>query len=117
LCRGDRDPVIPTPRREVKVDDNGLDAAIVRRYVQRRHEAVRACFERHLMADPSLSGTVMVDFVIGPTGAVAASNAKGVSAGVSSCVSEVISTIAFPSADNGGMTRVRYPFTMRTHGN
>ncbi len=55
----------------------GLDPAIVRRYVRRRAPMVTYCYEKQLMVNPSLEGTVATHFAIGPDGVVVNASANG----------------------------------------
>jgi hypothetical protein len=89
----------------------GLDKSIIRRHVRRSMEKIRYCYEKELLAKPSLAGTVMASFVISPGGAVMGSRASGVDDAVASCVAGVVSAIAFPNP--GSPVQVNYPFIFR----
>jgi hypothetical protein len=91
----------------------GLDKAIIRRYIVRSMAKIRYCYEKQLLSDPELEGTVATTFVISPTGLVMDASAKGVNAAVSDCVSSVVQRIAFPRLRNSGVVQVHYPFTFR----
>src|SRR5699024_3180099 len=43
-----------------------LDANIIRRYIRRKLPAIRHCYERKLVTDQDLSGTVVTQFQISP---------------------------------------------------
>lgn len=89
----------------------GLDKSIIRRYIKRSMEKIRYCYEKELLAKPSLAGTVMSSFVISPSGAVMSPKASGVDPLVASCVAGVVGAIAFPSP--GEPVQVNYPFIFR----
>jgi hypothetical protein len=93
-----------------------LDKTIIRRYIRRKLTAITGCYEKSLLVDSALSGTVETQFLIDPTGHVRDITATGVSPEVSSCVATVISTIQFPLAKGGGSTQVHYPFSFVVAG-
>lgn len=93
----------------------GLDKAVVRRYIQRQLSKFQYCYEKELLVNDQLAGTVDTRFLITPEGDVMAVEASGVSPEVSTCVAGVIKNIQFPRSRDGS-TEVRYPFTFRTAG-
>ena len=90
--------------------DGDLDKAIIKRYIKRSVDKIAYCYEKQLLAQPNLSGTVNVSFYIDPNGNVKSANGSGVDGTVSSCVAGVISNINFPKPKNGGGVQVNYPF-------
>jgi hypothetical protein len=90
-----------------------LDKAMIRRYVKRNIQKITYCYEKELVADDTLQGTVKAEFTISPDGAVTSSTASGVHADVASCVAQVIEAIEFPKPKGGGAVHVSYPFTFR----
>jgi hypothetical protein len=74
------------------------------------------CYEKELLAKPTLTGTVRAQFLIGADGRVAASQASGGDAAVAACIAKVISRIEFPRSRTGTSTRVNYPFHIRWAG-
>ncbi len=93
-----------------------LDKAIIRRYVKRNLQKIQYCYEKQLLVDAKLQGTVMVQFFITPDGNVATANASGVNRTVASCVADVIKAIEFPKPKGGGGVQVNYPFNFRPAG-
>jgi hypothetical protein len=91
-----------------------LDKAIIRRYVKRNLNKITACYEKQLLAKPTLTGTVATQFFIGPDGVVKTANASGVDDDVSTCIAAVLMKIEFPKPKGGGGVQVNYPFTFRT---
>ena len=80
-------------------------------------EKIRSCYERQLLADPTLQGTVVVQFFIGPTGSVTSATARGLHGNVSTCLAEVVSHISFPRPGGGAGVHVKsYPFEFRPSG-
>lgn len=90
-----------------------LDKALIRRVVKANLAKVSSCYEKGLAINADLSGTVMVQFVIAPTGAVSSSSATGVDAEVASCVAAAVKAFEFPKPKGGGQVQVNYPFTMQ----
>lgn len=78
-----------------------LDGAIVRRYVRRSNARLRYCYEKQLLVEPSLSGTVTVRFEIGTDGAVTSSEGTGVNEEVASCMATVLRATQFPKPTSG----------------
>jgi hypothetical protein len=93
-----------------------LDKAIIRRYIKRNIQKIQYCYEKQLLAKPTLSGTVSTQFFISPNGNVTSSQGSGVDPEVSSCVADVIHGIEFPKPKGGGGVQVNYPFTFRQGG-
>jgi len=113
--RGKTDHLPPTMGPPV-VGPDGLDKAIVRRYIRNRLEAIGYCYEKQLTVNGTLGGTITVDFVIGKNGAVISARAEGGvgSPAVDACVKAQVLGIQFPASES--LTNVRYPFTFHTAG-
>jgi pSer/pThr/pTyr-binding forkhead associated (FHA) protein len=92
-----------------------LDKNIIRRYIRRKLPQIKYCYEKQLLVNQGLSGTVVSEFNIMPDGSVKGSKASGVNDTVSSCVAGVIGTIQFPKPKGAGLVKVRYPFTFRSN--
>jgi hypothetical protein len=112
--RGHKPPTIMLIGQPLPVGD--LDKSIIRRYIMRSQSRFSYCYEKQLLADKSLAGTVMAQFFISANGTVSVSSAKGVHIEVSSCVADVIKAIEFPKPKNGAGVQVNYPFTFRQAG-
>jgi hypothetical protein len=111
-----RSTSVPAVRMGEIVPIGDLDKNIIRRYVRRKLDRIKYCYEKQLLSKPGIAGTVMSDFQISPQGTVLSSKAAGVDDAVASCVAEVIATINFPAPPRGGLVQVRYPFTFRPTG-
>jgi hypothetical protein len=114
ICGG-RDVSVPPVRIGTPVTA-GYDKSIVRRYVRRALPKISYCYEKQLLAKPSLAGTVMATWIISPDGSVTNSSASGVDAEVSSCIANVISAISFPKPPAAGVFQIKYPFELRPTG-
>ena len=94
-----------------------LDANIIRRYIRRKLPAIRHCYERKLVSDQGLAGTVVTQFQISPMGVVQGASAGGMGdRDVESCVADAVRAIQFPRPKGGGMVNVRYPFIFQPAG-
>ena len=89
----------------------GPDKEMIRRYIKRSVAKISYCYEKQLLGNPELEGTVEASFVISPSGTVMTSSASGLDPQVSQCVAGVISSIAFPAPHE--LVQVRYPFIFR----
>jgi hypothetical protein len=91
------------------------DKPMIRRGLKGAIQRIEDCYERQLLVDPSLEGTVRATFTISADGKVTQSSAEGVHDAVASCVASVISTIQFEKPSTGPTT-VKYPFVFRSQG-
>jgi len=107
---------VPTVSIGQPSSQGDLDKAIIRRYIKRNVQKIQYCYEKQLLAKPTLSGTVQAQFFISPNGTVASSTGSGVDSEVANCVADVIRNIEFPKPKGGGGVQVNYPFTFRPAG-
>lgn len=91
---------------------DGIDKAIIRRYMKRHEPQLSYCYEKELLAHPELGGEMIVQFMIGSDGAVQGATGRGFNATVTNCVAGVVGSIKFPRPN--GPVQVNYPFTF-TH--
>jgi hypothetical protein len=111
-----RTAAVPTVSIGQPNSQGDLDKAIIRRYIKRNIQKIQYCYEKQLLAKPTLSGTVQTQFFITPNGTVASSTGTGVDGEVASCVADVIKNIEFPKPKGGGGVQVNYPFTFHSSG-
>ena len=111
-----RDGLQPTVDISRPIPTDGLDRSIIKRYVKRALTKISYCYESELLAQPNLSGTVTVQFLITASGTVSMSRGSGMDTKVANCVAGVVQNIAFPKPTNGGSVQVNYPFTFRAAG-
>ncbi|HEX7838032.1 MAG TPA: AgmX/PglI C-terminal domain-containing protein, partial [Kofleriaceae bacterium] len=111
-----RTAAVPTVSIGQPSSTGDLDKAIIRRYIKRNIQKIQYCYEKQLLAKPTLSGTVQSQFFISPAGTVASSSGTGVDPEVASCVAEVIKNIEFPKPKGGGGVQVNYPFIFHQSG-
>jgi hypothetical protein len=111
-----RSSAVPTVAIGQPSAQGDLDKAIIRRYIKRNIQKITYCYEKQLLAKPTLAGTVATQFFITPNGTVAQSTGSGVDPEVANCVADVIKGIEFPKPKGGGGVQVNYPFTFRPAG-
>ena len=111
---GQRVSAVPTVSIGEPVTNGSLDKPIIRRYIKRNIQKIEYCYEKELLADPALGGTVTASFFITPDGTVKNTTAHGVQPTVASCIASVIQNIEFPKPKDGGDVQVSYQFTFRT---
>lgn len=95
---------------------NGLlSPEAIRRVVLRNIGQVTHCYEQGLAMDASLSGRVVVQFIIGGDGTVqnsAVSESSVAQPAVGQCTANAVRRWQFPAPEGGGTVTVSYPFTM-----
>jgi hypothetical protein len=111
-----RTAAVPTVTISQPNVQGDLDKAIIRRYIKRNIQKISYCYEKQLLAKPSLAGTVQAQFFISPNGNVTSSQGSGLDADVANCVADVIRGIEFPKPKGGGGVQVNYPFIFRPTG-
>jgi hypothetical protein len=111
-----RTAAVPNPVGQPNAVSDGLDRAIIKRYVKQSTFKISYCYEHELLARADLQGDIMVNFLITPSGAVQVSKGSGFDNTVASCVANVIKNIQFPAPKNGSNVQVNYPFSFRRAG-
>ncbi len=96
----------------------GLSKAEVRRVLDRAMSRFRYCYEKELSSHPDLQSKLALAFTIGGDGHVAAATVADDAASreLSSCVTRVVKSLAFPRPDGGAAVSVTYPFLFSTSG-
>jgi hypothetical protein len=107
-----RPVVVPTVKPGRPIIDDDTVGPIVQRYMKRYKDRIGYCYERALLGNKALAGTVTASFVIGAAGNVMSSSASGVDANLDECVASVVAGIQFPRLADGGTFQVRYPFML-----
>lgn len=106
------------PTRAISATGGVLDRGAIQKVVNAHMAEIQRCYEVQLLKNPGLSGKIVFDWVISPTGGV--SSARQVSSSlaspmVSTCILALIRTWRFPQPV-GGAVQVRYPFVFRVQG-
>lgn len=103
----------PTVRIGAATSEGSLDANIIRRYTRRKLPRIRHCYERELLSNPNLAGTVTTKFTITSQGQVKSASSEGIdNRSVTACVTAAIKSIQFPKPRGGGTVTVSYSFQM-----
>jgi len=90
-----------------------LGKNIIRRYIRRELARIRYCYEKELVKDAALAGTVTAEFTIAVDGKVSHAAASGMNnVAVESCIADVVRGIQFPAPQGGGVVKVVYPFRL-----
>jgi outer membrane biosynthesis protein TonB len=111
--KDDKQEPAPTAEAEVNLEGDGLTRDQIKAVVTKARAKVQYCYEKELLKDPSLQGTVTVEFVIRANGGVGVSKASGM-AKIDSCVADVFKALKFPRPKGGGAVSVRYPYVLKT---
>ncbi|HTJ40823.1 MAG TPA: AgmX/PglI C-terminal domain-containing protein [Kofleriaceae bacterium] len=82
--------------------DGDLDPIVIRRYLKRKLAHLQYCYEKQLLAKPTITGTMSPAIAITATGATSAvTNTTGVDDDVASCVADVLRSIEYPKPKGG----------------
>jgi TonB family protein len=107
-------PRRPQSPGEAAPEEDGprFDAEIVSSRVRSVEPAITDCYLRELARDPSLQGTVNIEFRLIPEGSVVDVMVleNTVSPAVGACVASVIDALHFSPGPVGGSILYRYPF-------
>jgi outer membrane biosynthesis protein TonB len=102
-------------KSEAPAVDGELDPSIVAKEVRARLGAIKACYERALKRNPTLSGKVVVHWTITAAGTVSGIDVENDTMGdneVASCIKGLIARWRFP-APAGGSVEVSFPFVFQ----
>jgi hypothetical protein len=92
-----------------------LDKNVIRRVMHAHVGAMRACYEKEIIASPTLAGNVELTFTIAKDGTVEKASASGL-ANVKDCVVRQVERFKFPAPKGGGVVKVRYPLFFKPKG-
>ena len=102
-------------KSEAPAVDGELDPGVVSKEVRSRLGAIKACYERALKRNPSLSGKVVVHWTITAAGTVSGIDVESDTMGdseVASCIKSLVARWRFP-APAGGSVEVSFPFVFQ----
>jgi hypothetical protein len=106
----------PRTPEETTVGEGTLDKAAIAGAIRSKLKVVQACFERALAKNPQLEGKMVLEIVIGATGAVTRVTEveeQFPDQQVVTCVSKEVERLKFPAPEGGGIVTVRYPFVFK----
>jgi hypothetical protein len=91
-----------------------LDKSLIDRVIKQNFNQIKYCYQRQLPSNPSLSGKIVVKFVISGDGSVfqAKTHSSTMAGGgaVQSCINQRFLRFQFPEPKGGGIVIVKYPF-------
>ena len=90
-----------------------LDKTVIQRVMRQKRQAIRYCYEKSLKIDPTMSGKIVVSFVITPEGTVSEASIKSntlKNEDIKACLLKVIRSMKFPAPKGGGIVKITYPF-------
>lgn len=99
--------------------DGGLERGQIAAVINRNLGQVIYCYEKGLQSSPGLSGRVVVDFVIGGNGRVAAAATGATnlnSSSVENCIVNKLKSWKFPKPMGNVDVKVSYPFLLKRVG-
>jgi outer membrane biosynthesis protein TonB len=102
-------------KSEAPAVDGDLDPSIVSKEVRSRLGAIKACYERALKRNPTLSGKIVIHWTITAAGTVSGVDVENDTMGdneVASCIKSLIVRWRFP-APSGGSVEVSFPFVFQ----
>jgi PEGA domain len=111
------DPLLPRVRQPTVAVVGDMNKDVIRRVVRAHIGEVRHCYNEGLLRNPALTGTVSVQFTIGPDGSVQKSEVASSTlpdAGVGTCIAGAIGMWKFPKPTGGSATVVTYPFLLES---
>jgi len=90
----------------------------VREVMRARHSQFRRCYERSLVADPKLAGSLTLSFAITGQrpGKVTVASSTLADPKVEACITRELAKLTFPRARYAGVMQVTYPFVFQTDG-
>ncbi len=116
LVVANKDPLTITPGKTLL--SGSLSQQDIRRVVRKNINAVRFCYEKELIKNPSLSGKVVVKFIIAADGRVQQARIESSTIGnkqVEKCIIYAVRRFKFPKPKGGGVVSVKYPFIFKSN--
>lgn len=98
-------------------DGGGLEREVIAAEIGRATPSIKGCYDKGLAQRSTLSGLVMVHFVIGAAGLVVKQRAMRDTLGdepTTSCILGVVSGMKFPPPEGDGVVNVTFPWVFMT---
>jgi len=102
-------------KTEAPAVDGELDPGLIAKEVRARQGAIKACYERALKRNPTLTGKIVMHWTITAAGTVSGVDVEQDSLGdseVGSCIKSLVARWRFP-APAGGSVDVSFPFVFQ----
>jgi hypothetical protein len=103
-------------KTEAPAVDGELDPGLIAKEVRARQGAIKACYERALKRNPTLTGKIVMHWTITAAGTVSGVDVEQDSLGdseVGSCIKSLVARWRFP-APAGGSVDVSFPFVFQS---
>ncbi|MCA9640907.1 MAG: TonB family protein, partial [Myxococcales bacterium] len=113
--RGPRGRVARAPSRSIQATGGVLSRAAIQGVISSHMSEVQSCYERQLLGGQRISGKILFQWVISPSGGVLGARQVSSSLGspaVAQCILRALRGWRFPKPQGGSVT-VRYPFVFR----
>ena len=105
---------LPTVRiTKQEVTGSGRDKQVVLRVLGRQRNRLQYCYEKHLLVDPEVRGTLKVAFEISPAGKPANVGTMGVEGEVAACTKRVLDYAVFPKPKAGQVVAVKFELLLK----
>ena len=109
--------LLPSGRPALKFDvptvNGGIDKRIIQKVVRQHVGEIRSCYEREFAKDSSLTGRVVMVWIVNPDGSVSKAMVKETTLRnkkVEECLKNSVLHWRFPAPKGGGLVQVEYPF-------
>ena len=107
--KGEAEPKKKARVRVRRVEASGLEKAAVKRKLEKKRSAFRACYRSALSSDPDLAGSIRLRFRVNASGsAVVGKKSEAILSSVSEsaarCALDVVSGLTFPAPEGDGAT-------------
>ncbi len=99
---------IPSVRIGAPTVTGGLAREVVRRVLDRQRTKFQYCYEKHLLVDSKVRGTLKVAFEIVETGKAANVGTVGIEGEVAACTRRVFEYVEFPRPKDGKGVAVKF---------
>ena len=110
-------PRIYQPSTDIKMTDpvvksagGKVDRAIVKRYMRRDLNKYRYCYEKALAADPTLRGTLTIQFHVLVDGTLTSVRVEGIANDVENCVASFVRRLQLPKLPEEADVRTKVMF-------
>jgi hypothetical protein len=103
-------------KNEAPAVDGELDPGLIAKEVRARLGAIKACYERALKRNPTLTGKIVIHWTITAAGTVSGVDVEQDTLGdseVASCIKSLVARWRFPSPANGSVD-VSFPFVFQS---
>jgi TonB family protein len=113
---GKKRPIIKS-KPPIPIVGHSMVKPMIRKVISKARPKIRRCYERCLLKDPNLEGTVKVHFVVGSTGRVTEAKITRNTSGskeLADCLLARVKQLKFPKPSAGGKMVVDYPFIFKS---